>query len=251
MNLSNTLGLDNREFVSFVGAGGKKTAMQRLRTEGNEQERLSLYTTTTHMPPSPDIPLVVGSAEECTAELLTREESLAVAKRWISNPRRVEKKVQGFDAETVDHFFEYDLVDWLLVKADGARRREFKAPGPAEPVIPLKTTLVVVVASMQAVGEPVSSPTVHRPGRVAAIGGIDEGDRLTPAVAGKVLASTRGGCKQLPDTARAIVLLNKADTAEQRELARTVLRSTFEHTDRFSLGVISSFRQNTLDSVEP
>jgi len=51
MELSTALGLSDRALVAFVGAGGKKTAMHRLATEGTERGYDVGFTTTTQMPP--------------------------------------------------------------------------------------------------------------------------------------------------------------------------------------------------------
>lgn len=250
MDLSRALGLDDRELASFVGAGGKKTAIHRLATEATRHDLRVGYTTTTHTPPPEDIPLVIAGPEALPDALIDRDPPKAFASERVENPDRAHEKVRGYDPSIVDSVFTGDVFDWLLVKADGARRREFKAPGPNEPVVPETTTTVVVVASVQAANSRLAAPTVHRPEQVASITGLDVGATLTPDAIGTVLASDDGGLKGVPDGATAVVLLNKADTPALRETARDVVSAAFERTDRFSRGLVSSFETETIEAVE-
>lgn len=249
MDLAGTLELGERELVSFVGAGGKKTAMAHLTDAAADRGLRAGYTTTTHMPP-PDYPLVVADDSELQDKLAGRDSPVAFARERVASPDRATEKVRGYDPETIDDLFDRDTLDWLLVKADGARRREFKAPGPDEPVVPAASTHVVPVASVRAVGEPLDEQAVHRPERVADLTGLAVGDEITPAAVGTVLASDAGGCKGVPDGASVTPLVNKADTLALQETARAVVADAVERTERFSSGLVCSFDAETVEVVE-
>lgn len=249
MTLADALDLAGAELVSFVGAGGKKTAMARLAREGDGRGLAVGYTTTAHVPPPP-FPLVLSPPDRLGAALSRREESpLAFARERVDDPERVDEKVRGFDPDDVDRTFESGRFDWLLVKADGARMREFKAPGEGEPPVPGASTVVVPVASVRAVGEPLSDAAVHRPERVAETAGVRIGATLAPAHVGAVLADDRGGLKRVPEDARVVPLVNKADTPELRETARAVLAAAFERTGRFDRGLVTSLETGEVDVV--
>lgn len=250
MDLAAALGLDDRELVAFVGAGGKKTAMAHLVEAAGERGLSVGYTTTTHTPPPEDLPLVLAEAGSLPDALAGGETPVAFAAERVSDPERAAEKVRGFDAGVVGRLYESGRFDWLLVKADGARRREFKAPGPDEPVIPGTATHVVPVASVRAVGEPLDAPTVHRPERVAAIADVEVGDAVTPAVVGRVLASAEGGLKNVPGGATATPVINKADTPRQRDLAREAVRSALAGSDRLDRGLVTSFEAAYCGVVE-
>lgn len=249
MQLSSALDLGDRALVAFVGAGGKKTAMHRLAREGTERGFDVGFTTTTQMPP-PDLPLTVTNAEELSDALLETEPPVAFASEWVSDPERVARKVRGFDPEPLTSVFDRGLFDWLLVKADGARSREFKAPNASEPVVPDEATHVVPVASVHVVGEPLSEAVVHRPERVASITDRSVGDTITPEAIGTVLASPHGGLQYVPDAAAVIPVINKADTSPHQETARAVLEHAFEETTRFTRGLITSFERDVCLPVE-
>ena len=250
MRLTDALDLGDRELVAFVGAGGKKTAMRRLASEGADRGRDVGYATTTQMPPPPDLSLVVTDLEARPRELAGRETPIAFAREWVRNPERVDRKVRGFDPSVLKSAFDRGLFDWLHVKADGARMREFKAPGSDEPVIPDGATRVVPVASVAAVGEPLTEDVAHRPERVASITDTALGDTITPETVGAVLASPEGGLKDVPDSAAVTPMVNKADTPEGRETARAVLERALDCTDRFSRGLITSFEEDLGLTVE-
>ncbi len=249
MDLAGTLELGDHELVSFVGAGGKKTAMAHLADAATDRGLRAGYTTTTHMPP-PDYSLVVAGESDLHRALSTADTPVAFASQYVEQPERAAQKVRGYDPAVLSALFDQNLFDWLLVKADGARRREFKAPGPDEPVIPAASTHVVPVASVQAVGEPLDEQTVHRPERVADLTGLAVGDEITPAAVGTVLASDAGGCKGVPDGASVTPLVNKADTPALQETARAVVTDAIERTARFSSGLVCSFDARTVEVIE-
>jgi len=241
MNLADALELGDRELVAFVGAGGKKTAMTHLVDVGGKRGLSVGYTTTTNMPPPEDLPLVVAAELDVRDALAEAASPVAFAGARVEDPNRADAKVSGHPPEAVSEVFASGRFDWLVVKADGARRREFKAPGPEEPVVPGTATHVVPVASALAMGEPLDAPAVHRPERVAAIADVAVGDRVTPEVVGRVLASDRGGLKGVPTGATATSIINKADTPQLRETAREAVRVALDASAAFDRGLVTSF----------
>jgi len=241
LDLASALDVGTRSLVAFVGAGGKKTAMARLVDQAQTRDRSVGYTTTVHTPPPADIPLVFAAPETLQGALAGGDSPVAFAAERVSNPDRAAEKVRGFEPDVVDAVFESGRFDWLLVKADGARRREFKAPGPDEPVVPTVATHVVPIASVRAVGRPLGAPAVHRPERVAAITDLEPGQTVTPAAIGRVLAHSEGGLKHTPADADVVPVLNKADTPAQRADAREAIRVALSSAERLQRGLVTSF----------
>lgn len=138
-----------------------------------------------------------------------------------------ETRYRGYDTAVVNELARTDVADVVLTKADGARTREFKAPGDKEPQLPAATDTVLPIASVHAVGKPLDEEFVHRPERVASVTGLDIGEEITAADVASVLASPDGGLKSVPDGATAIPVLNKVDDEELagvgREIAGEVL----------------------------
>ncbi len=195
-----------------VGAGGKKTTLYAL---ANAADR-GVLTATVRIPIFDDQVARVVVTEGPGAALDRNAE-------WPLGlvPEREDDRYRGYDLETVE-----DIADRapgpVFVKADGARTREFKAPGEDEPRIPAATDTVVPVASVHVVGKPLSEEYVHRPERVADLTGLSLGETIEPEDVAEVLASVDGGLKGVPREATVVPLLNKVDDEDLRTVARRV-----------------------------
>jgi probable selenium-dependent hydroxylase accessory protein YqeC len=125
---------------------------------------------------------------------------------------RAPGKIVGPSPEAIDRLFAGTAPAYVVVEADGAHRMAIKAPADHEPVIPSASTTVIVVASLAAIGHPISE-VAHRPERVAGLIGAQPGDLLTLAGAAAVLLHPLGGLKGIPDTARVVMMLTRAGSA--------------------------------------
>ncbi|MBP1987718.1 selenium cofactor biosynthesis protein YqeC [Halolamina salifodinae] len=207
----------------FVGAGGKKTTMYAL---ANATER-AVVTATVRIPIFDPHVAHVEVTEDPISTLITTDEFPL----GLVPEQEFEDRYRGYDPDTVtDLARSHDGP--VLVKADGARMRDFKAPGVNEPRIPETADTVVPIASAHAVGEPLDEEMVHRPERVADVAGVDVGDEITPEVVGRTLASPDGGLRGVPAGATAVPLVNKVDDDEDLEVAREIADTILEHADR-------------------
>lgn len=198
--------------LSVVGAGGKKSTLYAL---ARRLER-AILTTTVRIPPFADQVATIGVTDD----------PLATARNVDARPlglvlAREGDRYLGYDPETVDELAA-ERGDPILVKADGARTRWFKAPDENEPQLPATTDIAVPIASARVVGEPLDEETVHRPERVGAITGLEPGDRITAGDVATVLASDAGGWQDVPESATVVPLLNMADTPALADTAREI-----------------------------
>jgi probable selenium-dependent hydroxylase accessory protein YqeC len=212
-------GIEDAELVAFVGGGGKSTLTLRLAQELIAEGRRIVVTTTTKMGVDqvPSWATVAHRADQA-ANAIDRGEHVFLAES-IAPP-----KVLGVPPGMADAVFAANHVT-VLVEADGARRRPFKAPGPNEPVIPTAATLVVSVVGIDAVGGLISN-VCHRPERVAALTGRRLGDTLRPEDVATVLAHAEGGGKGVPPSARRMVAVTKVGPGHEASVAaiRTMLQ---------------------------
>lgn len=199
--LTRRLGIGTRELVSFVGAGGKTTTMQRLGQELATAGNRVVITTTTKMGLDQLDGTPIWTADPLAIDAAIEQRRPVFAARDRSND-----KVLGFSPEIVNTLFTTSTVDHVLVEADGARRMLIKAPAEYEPVIPSETTSVVVVMGATALGQEVSS-VAHRPERVAALTRRSPDDVLTPEAAATVMLHPDGGLKGIPDAARVVMVI--------------------------------------------
>lgn len=201
--LRTQLAIGDRELIAIVGAGGKSTILFALGRELAGGDARVVLTTTTKMARDQvtdpacwsDDPVEIGRALESGRPLF-----VAVG--------TVPGKVTGPSPEAVDRLYAETAADYVLVEADGARSMSVKAPADHEPAIPSRSTLVVVVVGIDAVGRSLQS-VAHRPERIEAIIGLPADSVVTVADLGKILLHPEGGLKRIPGAARVAVAITK------------------------------------------
>jgi molybdenum cofactor cytidylyltransferase len=210
ISIAKALRVERGDVVSFVGAGGKTTAMFRLAGELSAAGMRVIATTTTHITKAQAqlAPASVGinELESLAAKLDQYGHCLVVG------ARAPEDRVFGASEKLIAELSARADVDAILVEADGSRWFPFKAPAAHEPAVPAKTNILVPVAGIDAIGLPLDKDHVHRFEVAARIAQVPAGSAITAEVIARVLSHPEGGAKQRPPEARLVPLLNKADT---------------------------------------
>ena len=224
-SVARLLGLGERELVAFTGAGGKSTLMLRLGEELANSGKRVVVTTTTKMGRDQveGLPAVCRS-DEITAVTAALDSTFLVALATGGD----DHKATGPSPGVIDVLFGSVPVDYLLVEADGARGLSLKAPGPHEPVIPTKTTTVVVLLGVDAVGGRIAD-VAHRPKQAAALTGLGTGDRLEVRHCVTILTHEDGGLKGVPPGARVVVALTKTATPRMEHVATQIAQQLGSH----------------------
>lgn len=204
-------GPGSHELVAVVGGGGKTTIAHHL---AHHLSGRCVLTTTTKMgyDQHGGRPVLVSPTDAQVAAI----DGLTVVWRAIDEPVAL-----GVDPGQCDRWF--GLVDHLVVEADGARRRPFKAPAPYEPVVPSASTLVVSVIGADALGAPIDT-VCHRAPRVAALAGCEPDQTLTPERAARVLTHPDGYRASVPAGARLVLVVTKV-SPERQSLAHRLARA--------------------------
>ena len=204
--LPDALGLGDREVVSFVGGGGKTTALFALAAHRPGRR---IVTTTTKMGAdrTGGLPVLLDPSDAALQTAVDPSGSVIV---WSGSDGQ---RAFGVEPETIDRWAAH--FDTIAVEADGSRRRPFKAPREYEPVVPSSTTTLVGCVGMAAIDTPIEDGC-HRPDRVAALVGASEADRLTAERLVEVLLHADGSRKGQPPGSRYAVLINRV-RPEHRE----------------------------------
>ena len=100
---------------------------------------------------------------------------------------------------------------FVLVEADGSRRRPIKAPADHEPVLPSRPDLVLGLVGLDCLGQPMDEGVVHRPERFGPLTGATPGAPILLEHIGALCRSPQGLFKDAPPEARRVLILNKAD----------------------------------------
>jgi probable selenium-dependent hydroxylase accessory protein YqeC len=221
--------------VAVAGAGGKTTLVYRLAEEARRCGLRVLVTTTTHMGTLPEAttgPVFVEADGDPTA-------ALARALREVGQAtllgRRVRPdKLEGVSPERIDALAAH--ADLVLVEADGARGRSLKVPAPHEPVVPSRTTLLVVVAALDVIGQPLDEERVHRLDLVAQATGLAPGAPVDAAAVAAALRHEPGYPSRTPAGARRGVFLNKVEDPAARDRARQIAAAVMPPYDLVAAG---------------
>ena len=197
----------------MVGGGGKSALLFAL---GRTLPGRTILTTTTRIfaaqTTRAEQTCAYGTAA-CDAALREGKDGLLVIGEIEGD------KAKGVEREVPARLLAARGVDCVVVEADGSRMLPAKAPAAHEPVLPEETTLLVAIAGIDALDGPIEL-TCHRPERVSALVGRGASESLDAASLARLLNHSDGGLKDLPEEARAAVLINKVETAEAWAMAR-------------------------------
>jgi molybdenum cofactor cytidylyltransferase len=227
MQLSRALQVGKGDVLSLVGAGGKTTTMYRLAAE-LASDGWKVVTTTTTMIWREDrcgFTVLEAGADRLihrVSSALTERRSITVA----SGFNEAKGKLIGIDPSVVDALLALPQVDVVIVEADGAKGRSLKGPAPYEPVIPASTSILMPLAAIDALGNPLDDRFVHRPEIVARLAQTQPGEIITPEIMSTVLLHPEGGLKNAPPLARVVPLINKVSASNAvsgREVALSLL----------------------------
>jgi probable selenium-dependent hydroxylase accessory protein YqeC len=253
--LTGALGLGGRELVALVGGGGKTAALQLMAEElGAEGGRVGVTTTTAMFLRDMAVvgPVVMGTDTLVVADrvraALAQGHVVAFAKAEGAGG-----KVAGLSPGAVDELWATGLADHLIVEADGSRGRALKAFAAHEPQVPAATTTVVLAAGLDAVGAPLDDEHVHRAEALSALLALAGGAEVTEGVFADALRAQLRQVRRSWGSSRIVVLLNKADGAEEQArgiaVALELLTGRAEEHGRPDSAVVASLRERRFAAV--
>ena len=252
MNLRHALRLDSKSInpiISFVGAGGKTTALFQLAKQFQVSGLKSqvFLTSTTHLGtwqtkladhhiiiknksdlqniPNVGIILFTGEIENEKTKPID-ETSL----NWL----RTNSKFQNIP---------------LLIEADGSRQKPIKAPAEHEPPIPEFTELVIYVIGLSAIGKLLTAEHVHRPEFFSQRSHLTINEIITPQAIINTLTHPQGGLKNIPQNAKRIVLLNQADSSELQSIGGNMTDELLNHFDSVLVGSLQNNDFHTFEKT--
>lgn len=205
------LSLREKRCIALCGAGGKTSAMFRL---GRAFGGAVLLSNTAHLAQ------VQGSFAD-RVYFAERSQDVPGFKRGlpdgltlITGPVGERERTRGLSGEVFRRVLDL-AVRWkvpFLVEADGARRLPLKAPAVWEPPIPEEADVVMVVAGLSGLGQPLMDAWVYRPEDFGRLANLQLGEPIHGAALAAVLMHPEGGQKNIPAGAARLVLLNQRDS---------------------------------------
>lgn len=226
MSLISSLGLGSASVIALCGAGGKSTLMFALAEEFGAAGERVLVTTTTKM----GLEQICGrwpsysatDAETLCAVVARSPVPVAIA---FSHVDAVLGKVVGYSPATIDQVSVIGPFKRILVEADGSAGRPLKAPALHEPVFPLATDVVVMVAGANGLQGRLSDETVFRARLWSERSGIPLSSPVTPESLATMVVHPEGLAKGAPERARRVLFLNQCDDPRRLDSALRTLES--------------------------
>lgn len=202
--------------IALVGGGGKTTAMFALAEEFSADGHDVLMTTTTH---------IADPRNEAGRDFdhLCLDTNAAVDPRRFPRPAAGRGcrcvlaagdaadpgKLKGIDPTRLRALRR--IWPFILVEADGAKRKPVKAPAAYEPVLPPSADLVLGLIGLDALGRPCDADTVHRPECFAPVTGCAPGTMIGLDHLARLITSPDGLFKNVPAATPRVLVLNKAE----------------------------------------
>ncbi len=248
MDLVKTFRLTMNSKVALVGSGGKTTAMFQLARDFGTRV---ILTTTTHLAldqlEEADKHFTVESVEDLPSENLDIKENILM----FTGPQVEPNRVKGLDQDILIQLAAL-AEKWgspLLIEADGARLLPIKAPAEHEPPIPDFVDTVIVVIGLSGLGKPLNEKWVHRPELFSELVGLSPGSEISSQHLAAAITSPRGGLKNIPTTARKLLLINQIDSFPNWKTFHDYLPSLSKHYEGIGFTVLED--QLLLEYHEP
>jgi probable selenium-dependent hydroxylase accessory protein YqeC len=188
MKLKNYLNIRENDIITFVGAGGKTTTINKL---AEEYKNNLIVTTTTHFFPFDSFEheeIIIENEEKLDFYLekikYKASESIVV----VGRGKKSSGKITGILPIWLD-ILKDELPDSnFLVEGDGAKGKYIKAPANHEPVIPDKTDIIAVVLGLSNFGEKISEKNSFR---INELSDLVEGEYIDENLIIKILTSEK------------------------------------------------------------
>lgn len=209
------ININKKGVLSFVGGGGKTTTIFKLAEEFIKENKKVLISTTTKIFKPNTEEYDYYFLEDIKGEFIPQKSSITILGHSVKD-----KKLIGVLPGKIDEIVDKNIFDFILVEADGAKRKPIKAPNKYEPVIPEKTTLTIGIIGFDCINKAIDEKIVHRPELLKQISGnenlkiIDENCIVNLVLDKKGLFKNSKGEK--------ILILNKINKEKEIHIARNI-----------------------------
>lgn len=218
--LNKEIEIEKFPLTSITGSGGKTSLMLVMAGLLRKKGRV-VVTTTTKIGLSEGSALgnqFIGSAGDAIKKIAALPQRGAL----VAVRKKCGEKLCGFTPQEVDAISQSEIADWLLVEADGSRHLPLKAYEEWEPPIPALTSLQFVIIGADAFIKPFGEETAFRAELLEKRFGVERGIKLPLPTAARILSGRDEYLKNSPRRALRVLLLNKTDLLEKRELSEIV-----------------------------
>lgn len=173
MKLSNYIGLKKSDIVSIVGAGGKTTMMFKIAEELRGLNKVLVSTTTKiYVPLKERYDFICTDSEMLQRYIHMKENGIYILGSGVN----CENKILSLSKKEFDELALH--FDYVLIEADGAKKKRLKGWNELEPGIYRKTTKTVGILDIQVLGMIISEVNVHRSKLFCELTGAKQGETV-------------------------------------------------------------------------
>lgn len=209
------------DIISIVGAGGKTTLMFNLARElALEGSVLVTTTTKIYLPDTSQYTAMCldpAAFESFTAHL---EKGIYVMGLGVGTDHKV------LSLEEVQLNQLAQCFDYILIEADGSKRKPLKGWRDLEPVIYSKTTKTIGLLNIQALGLEIGEEQVHRSELFCQIAGAQMGDRVKEKHLVQMIQHPEGLFKE--SRGERILMINKVESHQERDQALALSQALYQ-----------------------
>jgi molybdenum cofactor cytidylyltransferase len=232
MKLQKAFDITPGDVVAFIGGGGKTSTLIGLGHELAEAGLRVLAMTTMHIGVD-QLDLMPYST---TLDNGTKHLSMALGEnRFVFLYGDIRSsEVYGPSPDCIPRLLDSVDSDVILIEADDSHGLALKAPESHEPIIPPETTLVIPIAGLSVLGQPLDEQHVYNPQAIDERYGFGLGNRIKSPWVAQVIRDEELGLRGVPEKARVVAFLNQTPKsgylrARARLIAQFILRSERVH----------------------
>lgn len=216
MELKKLLEIKTGSVITIVGAGGKSTFMYTLAEELRKESKCLVTTTTKiYVPHKTQYDNLAIEAEKFETFKLTNKNGVYVYGSSINE----ESKLLGIDCIELEESKKY--FDYILVEADGSKRKPIKGWKHNEPVVCGCTSKTIGMLSIESLGKEINGSNVHRVEEFLKLTSSKLNDKITIENYITLIFHPRGLFKN--SLGEKILFINKVDSNQQWKTAETLL----------------------------
>lgn len=211
------------EILSIIGGGGKTTTLFLLGEELKRLNKRILITTTT---------AIYNPGKIYDYYFLGRLENFSPMRGSITIfGEKVERgKLKGISLQKLENIIHRDLFDFIIIEADGAKKRPIKAPAKYEPVVSEYTTKTIGIIGLDCLNKKIKD-VAHRPEIFTKITKSNYIDKIDEDTIVQLILDEKGLFKGA--YGECILLLNKActdvDILKGRNIRDILMREGFRN----------------------
>lgn len=207
--------------TTFIGGGGKTSAIFQVARELMAQNKRVIVTTTTKMyEPTPEQmeTVCINPTDAQVKEHMDRIGAIVIA------GGRTADKITSVTQEDLGRMRPY--ADYILVEGDGAKRLPLKVPAAHEPVIPKDSTKVVIVIGMKCFAQPLET-VCFRAELAQQLVGVPKSTKVTGTILRQIIMHPYGLQKGIGQRQQ-VLLINQMDHMQKPQQIRDIIETLRE-----------------------